>query len=200
MKTTTALVRLTLFSILAIALLTASFKAGASPAVHDAAALDRTVDVATATLGQANTKRFGASSLPSPPRSLNELLAQANSNKPGIGGTGNRAGDGNGIGGTGQRVTRTPGIGGTGIIGTITGFASIFVNGFEIDFAPDLPISFQGKTVRGDALRVGDVVEVEAEGKGQHLTARSIPCVMRSEAPSNLSIATSNKLLFSARL
>jgi Domain of unknown function (DUF5666) len=174
MRTTTALARLTLFLILGIALLAAALKAGESPAVHDAAALDRPVDVAIAAIGQANTERFEAGALPSPPRRPNEVLAQANSGKPGIGGTGNQSGDGNGIGGTGQRITRAPGIGGTGIIGTITGFGSILVNGFEIDFAPDLPISFQDKTVWGDALRVGHVVEIEADGKGQRLTARRI--------------------------
>jgi hypothetical protein len=151
--------------------------------VDDSSVSDQAVDVAIAANGQATIKRLGTSTLSSRPRQANDLLAQANSGKPGIGGTGVQSGDGNGIGGTGQRVTMTPGIGGTGIIGTITGFASILVNGFEIDFAPDLPISFQGKTVRGDSLRVGQVVEVEADGKGRRLTARSIAVRHEVEGP-----------------
>lgn len=101
--------------------------------------------------------------------------AQTRSNDPGIGGTGYQPGEGNGIGGTGQPFGRSPGIGGTGIIGTITGFGSILVNGFEIDYAPDQVVSSdEGTSLHPDALRVGQVVEVEADGDGQRVRARSI--------------------------
>ncbi len=100
----------------------------------------------------------------------NTTVAQAN---PGIGGTGEKDGKSPGIGGTGQ-VAGSPGIGGTGIIGTVTGFGSIFVNGFEVDYAPDLAITFKDRTVRPDALRIGQVVEVVAEGSGQRLAARRL--------------------------
>lgn len=89
--------------------------------------------------------------------------------QPGIGGTGKTPG----IGGTGD-VAGTPGIGGTGIIGTVTGFGSILVNGFEVDYAPGIPISFKDRTMRANGLRVGQVVEVEAEGSGSRLQARRI--------------------------
>jgi len=93
--------------------------------------------------------------------------------KPGIGGTGTPALQ-PGIGGTGEPSKTPPGIGGTGIIGTITGFGSIFVNGYEVEYQADLPISLKGQTVTPDALRVGQVVAIEATGEGERLTARNI--------------------------
>jgi len=102
-------------------------------------------------------------------------VAQSRLNDPGIGGTGYQPGEGNGIGGTGQPFNQNPGIGGTGIIGTITGFGSILVNGYEVDYAADQPIgSDLGAPLRADGLRVGQVVAVDAEGDGQHLRARTI--------------------------
>lgn len=98
-------------------------------------------------------------------------VAQAQS--PGIGGTGAPGTKSPGIGGTGN-VAGTPGIGGTGIIGTVTSFGSIFVNGYEVDYAPDMPIRFKDATVRPTELRIGQVVEVEATGSGRRLQARSI--------------------------
>jgi Domain of unknown function (DUF5666) len=102
-------------------------------------------------------------------------IAQSRLSDPGIGGTGHQPGEGNGIGGTGQPFNQNPGIGGTGIIGTITGFGSILVNGYEVDYAPEQPINSDfGTSMHADALRVGQVVEVEAEGDGGHLKARTI--------------------------
>ena len=79
-----------------------------------------------------------------------------------------------GIGGTGQTAGAQPGIGGTGIIGTITGFGSILVNGYKIDYAADLPVAFEGRTATPSDLRIGHVVMVEAEEQGSRLTARKI--------------------------
>ena len=79
-----------------------------------------------------------------------------------------------GIGGTGKPNDKSPGIGGTGIVGTVTGFGSILVNGFEVDYAPDLPITFKDRKVRPDALRIGQVVEVEAQGSGNRLRANRL--------------------------
>ena len=92
----------------------------------------------------------------------------------GIGGTGVESDDGRGIGGTGVMADDGRGIGGTGIVGTITGFGSIFVNGFEIEVPTDLQIAIKEDRQAADALRLGQVVEVEAEGEGDSLTARSI--------------------------
>ncbi len=102
-------------------------------------------------------------------------VAQSRLNDPGVGGTGYQPGEGNGIGGTGQPFNQGPGIGGTGIIGTITGFGSILVNGLEVDYAADQPIGSDfGTPLHADALRVGQVVKVEAEGDGGRLRARTI--------------------------
>lgn len=69
----------------------------------------------------------------------NSGIGGTGNQKDGIGGTGQQAHDGiggtgisadSGIGGTGQQAQE--GIGGTGIIGVITGFASVCVNGLEI--------------------------------------------------------------------
>ncbi len=98
-------------------------------------------------------------------------ITVAQGTPPGIGGTGKQDGKTPGIGGTGQIAGGSPGIGGTGIIGTITGFGSIFVNGFEVDTAPDLPVTFKDRTVRPGALRIGQVVAVEAQGSGKRLRA-----------------------------
>jgi hypothetical protein len=98
-------------------------------------------------------------------------VAQTPLKEPGIGGTGHQPGEGNGIGGTGTPQDRAP----TGIVGTITGFGSILVNNFEIDY----PAGTQAKSdldeaIDAKSLRIGQVVEIEAEGQGEHLRARRI--------------------------
>lgn len=98
----------------------------------------------------------------------------AQNSPPGIGGTGKQNARSPGIGGTGQVAGRSPGIGGTGIVGTITGFGSILVNGFEVEYAPDLPVTFKDRRLRPDALRIGQVVAIEAEGSGEHMRARAL--------------------------
>jgi len=101
----------------------------------------------------------------------------------GIGGTGHRPGEGNGIGGTGHQPGEGNGIGGTGapqqhatgIVGTVTGFGSILVNGFEVDYSDATPTKSDLNDVsNARSLRVGQVVEIEAEGEGKHLRARKI--------------------------
>lgn len=54
------------------------------------------------------------------------------------------------------------GIGGTGIIGEITGFGSIFVNGKEVELTTNSLIQVNGNAVDDYAFNVGDVVEVLA--------------------------------------
>ncbi len=91
----------------------------------------------------------------------------------GIGGTGQWPGEGNGIGGTGG--PRSKSARATGIVGTVTGFGSIFVNGFEIDYSPDTQTrSDLDEPLDAKAIRLGQVVEVEAYGEGKHLRARKI--------------------------
>lgn len=101
----------------------------------------------------------------------------------GIGGTGYKPGDGNGIGGTGHEPGEGNGIGGTGeyvdggertgVVGAITGFGSIYVNGLHIDIDDDMPVKFKDRVVRAGELDVGHVVAVEAAGEGEKLRAVS---------------------------
>ncbi|WP_159348576.1 DUF5666 domain-containing protein [Roseomonas harenae] len=90
-----------------------------------------------------------------------------------------------GIGGTGAPATTLAqaaadtadgerGIGGTGIVGVVTGFASICVNGLHIAYNPALPVAFADGPATPAALRVGQVVVVQAFGPEQALRARRI--------------------------
>ena len=99
----------------------------------------------------------------------------------GIGGTGHDIEDG-GIGGTGVR-DGTGGIGGTGdladgeatgIIGVITEFASICVNGVEIHFDPATPVEVDGQTATHKALAIGQVVRIVAKNVGNRMVAQKI--------------------------
>lgn len=93
----------------------------------------------------------------------------------GIGGTGRR--DGSGAGGTGQEARAGgdgSGTGGTGVVGEITGFGSICVNGLEIHYDASTPVSVDGQAGRAAQLAVGQVVAVHAEGVGSELRARQI--------------------------
>jgi hypothetical protein len=90
--------------------------------------------------------------------------------RPGIGGTGISVSQG-GIGGTG---IDKGGVGGTGIVGVITGFASICVNGVEVHYAPNMPVSSNGALGNVSQLAVGQVVQIKAQGRGTQLTAQSI--------------------------
>lgn len=87
----------------------------------------------------------------------------------GIGGTGvtNK-----GIGGTGLEANS--GIGGTGIVGIITGFGSICVNGLELFYFTDTPVDLDGKKISSEALTIGQVVAVKANGNAQSLIAHEI--------------------------
>jgi hypothetical protein len=84
--------------------------------------------------------------------------------------TGTSASD-RGIGGTGAPSTGSPatgpaiadrGIGGTGIVGTITGFGSVFVNGLEVAYTPATPVTVDGVPDPDTALRVGQLAAITA--------------------------------------
>ncbi len=82
-----------------------------------------------------------------------------------------------GIGGTGEPKRRVAdrGIGGTGIIGVITGFGSVCVNGFEVAYDPAVPVSVDGRPDGADILRVGQLAAIEASGgTGAMLHARRL--------------------------
>ena len=76
-----------------------------------------------------------------------------------------------GIGGTG---ISSGGVGGTGIVGVITGFASICVNGVELHFDDQTPVLADGRSTTARELAVGQVVAVRAKGTGDELSALHI--------------------------
>jgi hypothetical protein len=89
----------------------------------------------------------------------------------GIGGTGHRN-DGSGMGGTGDRAEG--GMGGTGVVGVITGFGSICVNGIELHYDANTPVLVDGEKKTPEHLAIGQLVAVDADGQGQSLKARQI--------------------------
>jgi uncharacterized protein DUF5666 len=106
----------------------------------------------------------------------------------GIGGTGVRAEGG--IGGTGARAEG--GIGGTGVIaggdelglvGVITGFGSICVNGVEVHYDSSTPVTFNGQPGAADALALGQTVAVRAVGAGAEARARAISVLDAAVGP-----------------
>jgi hypothetical protein len=104
----------------------------------------------------------------------------------GMGGTGAQEG---GVGGSGH-VADDGGIGGTGIIGVITGFASICINGIEIHYNSDTPVSIDGRSSTARDLAVGQIVAARALGTGHELVARNIAVMHAAVGPiSNLNPA-----------
>ena len=93
----------------------------------------------------------------------------------GIGGTGIDPG---GIGGTGQRAEAE-----LGVLGVITGFASICVNGIEVHFDAATPVALNGEPVSAAALGVGQVVAVRALGSGTQARAQAIDIVDAAVGP-----------------
>jgi len=93
-------------------------------------------------------------------------------NTSGIGGTGAPAliDSGSGIGGTGQKTDKQTSI----IIGTITGFGSICVNGIEIHYAASTPVQVNGSTSNTDQLALGQIVSVNVSGTGNEVFAQDI--------------------------
>ncbi|WP_343034791.1 DUF5666 domain-containing protein [Aromatoleum diolicum] len=102
------------------------------------------------------------------------------SNPGGSGGTGEIAHGG--IGGTGAPA-RDGGLGGTGIVGTITGFASICVNGVEVHYEEEVPVTENGVSSKTARLAVGQVVAVEAGTTSRGLEARNIAILNAYEGP-----------------
>ncbi len=114
----------------------------------------------------------------------------------GIGGTGSPVlnNNGSGIGGTGSPILNQngSGIGGTGlidngapnqndtylnnilVIGTITEFGSICVNGIRIQYSEETPVNMNGKAASIDELAIGQVVHVNVSAKKHATYAESI--------------------------
>ena len=79
-----------------------------------------------------------------------------------------------GLGGTGLLANTGSGLGGTGIIGEITGFGSIFVNGIEVEYNNKTPFSINGNEATYQQLKIGDVVEVLTTNSSNHTRAQKI--------------------------
>lgn len=99
----------------------------------------------------------------------------------GMGGTGIFAqGGSGGMGGTGAMASGKPlapgtgGMGGTGIVGVITGFASVCVNGIEVHYDSQTPVSINGQSAAPRDLSVGQMVVVQAGAVRGQLRARGI--------------------------
>lgn len=101
--------------------------------------------------------------------------AQACTDPGGIGGTGI---DGGGIGGTGQRAEAE-----VGVLGVVTGFASICVNGIEVHFDAKTPVALNGDPSSAGALGIGQVVSVLAVGAGTQARAQWIDIVDAAVGP-----------------
>ncbi len=104
-----------------------------------------------------------------------------------MGGTGDKTNktNGSGLGGTGKPLSKTngSGIGGTGqkqdsqsavIIGTITGFGSICVNGIEIHYTDSTPVQLNGEDSAAGQLAIGQIVSVTVNGVGAEVNAEEI--------------------------
>ncbi len=86
-----------------------------------------------------------------------------------------------GIGGTGKPAneaalvqTADRGIGGTGIVGVVTGFASICVDGTEVAYDDTAAVDIDGNPAGPEQLRAGDVVAIRGNGSLAQPQARSI--------------------------
>lgn len=97
----------------------------------------------------------------------------------GIGGTGHTPGSG--IGGTGQVADN--GLGGTGIVGTITGFGSIWVNGVRITYEEEQAVTVNQRPASLAELQIGQVVAVSSDKLEHNYHARTIDIVHEVVGP-----------------
>jgi len=122
------------------------------------------------------------------------VRAECQTQTDGIGGTGQQPRPGpkprpndrekDGVGGTGHSTPRSvektaavrsgDGIGGTGIVGIVTGFGSVCVNGLEVAYDDLTAIDSNGAAASPVDLAVGQLVVVEATGRGDRLRAKRI--------------------------
>jgi hypothetical protein len=86
-----------------------------------------------------------------------------------------------GMGGTGI-VARAPDATGL-VVGTITRFGSICVNGIEIAFDASVPVTSQGRPADTGAIGLGQVVRVVTEVRGGRAHARAIDVVAAVSGP-----------------
>ncbi|HEY1286879.1 MAG TPA: DUF5666 domain-containing protein [Burkholderiales bacterium] len=94
------------------------------------------------------------------------------------GGTGGTGIDPGGIGGTGQSAAAE-----IGVLGVITGFGSICVNGIEVHYDANTQVALNGDLSSAGALRIGQVVSVLAIGSGTQARAHWIDVVDAAVGP-----------------
>ena len=66
------------------------------------------------------------------------------------------------------------GMGGTGIVGSVTGFGSIFVNGVEVETNESSEITEDGKSVDDYRFEIGKTVEIETTTGNDYTYARRL--------------------------
>lgn len=96
----------------------------------------------------------------------------------GAGGTGISAGHG-GMGGTGDSISQNEllpeiGEGGIVIVGVVTGFASICVDGVEVHYSSNTPVFDNGRSAKLGHLAAGKMVMLKADRVAGQLQARAI--------------------------
>jgi len=115
----------------------------------------------------------------------------------GFGGTGHESSRGKlsegGLGGTGHEAAPTRpinqsastegGLGGTGLIGVITGFGSICVDGHDIELDKETRVIAQNDSATGAKLALGQTVEVIASPKRGRLTAQTVSITRTLSGP-----------------
>lgn len=124
-------------------------------------------------------------------RATSDVLTRLVAGDRGMGGTGISGADNRGMGGTGilaqngDRGMGGTGIGNTGIIGVVTGFGSICVNGYEIELADTTKVTVEKLPAMQGDIRLGSVVEVEAyrDDTAGKLTAAAVNVRMAVAGP-----------------
>ncbi|MEA2774573.1 MAG: hypothetical protein QOD93_7535 [Acetobacteraceae bacterium] len=116
-------------------------------------------------IGSDKIGRVGPDGAPPPPE---HGFAGHDLAERGIGGTGAPAPMGTAV----EIVDR--GIGGTGIVGVVTGFGSVFVNGIEINCDDAASVDIDGNPSSVAALRAGQLVAIQAEGYATSPHAKAI--------------------------
>ena len=151
--------------------------------------------VLSALLATAGINAYAANPCALTPSFQDGIGGTGNSTESGVGGTGHSPQDGiggtghqpqSGVGGTGQKLLK--GIGGTGqkvvdiggtgqklaVVGVVTGFASVCVNGEEVHFEDNTTVTVNGEPANTSSLAVGQVVSITADKTPKGWTASSI--------------------------
>jgi len=103
-----------------------------------------------------------------------------------------------GIGGTGAPLTgrqiTDKGIGGTGVVGVITGFASVCLDGLEVGLPTDATITIDGASADSSQLRAGQLALITASPEANGgLVARSV--TIRHEVAGPVDTVNGDELL-----